>query len=264
MPFKRLKHQEIADEMNDDLSTGAFPQVKKRPPRRVREHPVRVKVLSWSMVALLCALLGFGYVTQLQNSQSSYATLSEDELVRLLDETSTQMDKLEQQKTQLSEQLRSIQAAANKQQEVERIAKENEESSGILSGRLPAEGKGIQITISQTDKHIQASTLFTLIEELRNAGAEVIEFDGVRVVASTSVLDTQNGVSCDGRELDPPYTVKAIGNPSTLQNAVQFAGGVGSQLRVKYGAQVSVQESDTVRIDAIRQASDYKYAKTVE
>lgn len=261
--FKRFRHQEMADEINDDLSTGTFPQVKKRPPR-ARRGSNRAKILTSVLMTLLCALLGFGYVTQLQNSQSSYSTLSEDELVRLLDETSKQIDNLESQKSQLSEQLKSIQSAADKQKEVERVAKENEESSGILSGRLPAQGKGVIITIGQKDKHIPASTMFTLIEELRNAGAEVIEFDNVRVVTSTSLLDTENGLNCSGQNVEPPYVIKAIGDPSSLQNAVQIAGGVGSQLRVKYEAGVSVKQSDDVQIDSVRQSTDYKYAKTVE
>ncbi|NEG96823.1 DUF881 domain-containing protein [Bifidobacterium sp. SMB2] len=262
--FNRLWHQEMADEINDDLSTGMFPQVKKKPAKTVRHESRRGRMLSTILVIVLCALLGFGYATQLRNSQSSYATLSEDELVRLLDETSTQIDSLEQQKTQLSEQLKSIKSAADKQKEVERIAKENEESSGILSGRLAAQGKGVVITVGQRESHIPASMMFTLIEELRNAGAEAMEFNGVRVVTSTSFVDTQSGVSCDGRSLTPPYTIKVIGDPSALQNAVQIAGGVGSQLRVKHGASVSVVQSDSVQVDAVRQPSDYKYAKTVE
>lgn len=264
-PMGKLLHQEMADVINDELSTGAFPQVKKKPPKDISKGQGRhVKALSMLMVVLLCALLGFGYVTQIQNTQSSYNTLSEDELVRLLDETNRQVENLEQQKAQLSEQLESIQSSADKQQELERVAKENEETSGILSGRLPAQGKGVIIIISQKDKHIPASSMFTLIEELRNAGAEVIEFDGVRVVTSTSFLDTENGVSCDGQSLEAPYTIRAIGDPSSLQNAVQIAGGIGSQLRVRYDATVTVTQSDDVQINAIRQTTDYKYAKTIE
>ncbi|MBW3089078.1 DUF881 domain-containing protein [Bifidobacterium sp. 82T24] len=262
--LNRLLHQEMADEINDDVSTGTFPQVKKKPARSIRKGTGRGRILTTLLVIILCALLGFGYVTQIQNSQSSYATLSEDELVRLLDETSAQVDTLEQQKTQLSEQLRSIKSAADKQKEVERVAKENEESSGILSGRLPAEGKGVVITVGQRSGHIPASMMFTLIEELRNAGAEVMEFNGVRVVTSTSFTDTESGVSCSGQSVTPPYTIKAIGDPSALQNAIQIAGGVGSQLRVKHGAAVSVVQSDSVQINAVRQSTDYKYARTVE
>ena len=263
--FSRFRKQEADDEINDGLSTGAFPTVKKKPPKKIRQRDAfGIRMVSWAMVALLCALLGFGYVTQQQNSQSSYATLSEDELVRLLDETNSQINTLEDQKAQLSDQLESIQSDADKQQAVEKVAKQNEETSGILSGRLPAVGEGVVVIVGQGTNHIDAAMMFYLIEELRNAGAEVIEINDVRVVASTSVTDSKNGVVVDGHSLDSPYRIRAIGEPSNLQNAVKFAGGAGSQLRVKYGASVSVEQSDSVKIDSVRQPTEYKYAKTVE
>ena len=99
----------------------------------------------------------------------------------------------------------------------------------ILSGRLAAQGKGVVITISKgTKDRIDAATMFELIEELRNAGAEVMAVNTVRVVTSTYFADTKTGLICDGQELSTPYKVKAIGDPQNLQNAVNIAGGVGS------------------------------------
>ena len=68
----------------------------------------------------------------------------------------------------------------------------------------------------------------------------------------------------DGTAIKPPYVVKAIGNPQELSNAVDIAGGVGAQLQVKYGANVNLEASDNVIIDEVREATQNKYAKTVE
>jgi uncharacterized protein YlxW (UPF0749 family) len=209
-------------------------------------------------------MLGFGYVTQQRNMQSSYASLSETELVRLLDETNTQVSQLESQKLKLESQLQSIQSAADKQKEVERIAKENEVTSGILSGRLPAQGEGVEITITQNSEHVDSSTMFNLLEELRNAGAEVIQIDNVRVVTSTSFVDTDNGLICDGETLSQPYQILAIGDSNALQNAVEIAGGVGARLRAQLKAGVDVEQKDMVKITKVRPTREYKYAKTVE
>lgn len=257
-----LRRQRATDKVNDNTMTGSFPVVRKRPLKMSRS--VGVKVLTSFMVALLCAMLGFGYVTQQRNMQSSYASLSETELVRLLDETNTQVSQLESQKLKLESQLQSIKSAADKQQEVERIAKENEATSGILSGRLPAQGEGVEITITQNSKRVDASTMFNLIEELRNAGAEVIQVDNIRVITSTSFTDTEDSVKCDGVALEHPYKILAIGDSNALQNAVEIAGGVGARLRVQFGASVEVEQKDTVKITQVRKTRDYKYAKTVE
>lgn len=249
---------------SDNTDTGSFPMVRRRPSRSVNVNAKRARMVTSVLVALLCALLGFGYVVQVRNTSSSYESLSEDELVRVLDETSTQVDKLEQRRNELNRQLTSIQSAADKQKEAEKIAEQNAQTSGILSGRLPAEGKGVTILVTQHDTHVDAATMFTLIEELRNAGAEVISFNSVRIVTSSYVKDTKNGLVVDGNQLSSPYTIKAIGNPSDLQNAIQIAGGVGSRLKVTLNATVSVTQTDSVKIDEVRQPQQYQYARTVE
>ena len=55
----------------------------------------------------------------------------------------------------------------------------------------------------------------------------------------------------------------AIGDSDNLQNAVNLAGGVGSRLKVKYGATVSVSPSDKVMIKSTRQAPQYTYAHVI-
>lgn len=43
-----------------------------------------------------------------------------------------------------------------------------------------------------------------------------------------------------------------------------IAGGVGAQLKVKYGAGVDVESSDAIVINQVRDDSQFQYAKTVE
>ncbi len=264
-----LKARNETERRNDDTATGSFPQVRKRGKGKKRLDGTagfRVRASSTILITLMCALLGFGYMTQINSGPSAYETMSEDELVRLINETSTQAQNLEQRKNQLSQQLSSLKAAADQREQAQRIANQNKETSGIISGSLPAQGKGVIVTIGKgADKDIDASTMFTLIEELRNAGAEVISINDVRVVTSTSIwADEDGGLECDGIPLGTPYTVRAIGNPADLQNAVNIAGGVGSRLKVMYGARVTVKQSDNDEINATREPSTNKNAKTVE
>lgn len=258
--------QRRADEANDRTATGSFPKVRRKSGRvDLNRNATRNRILTSVLVAVLCALLGFGYMVQMHNTQSSYESMTEDELRRLFTETSTQVSKLEDRKNELTAQLNSIKEAADKQEQARRVAQQNEQTSGILSGRLPAQGKGITISISENSTTpIDAATMFHLIEELRNAGAEVIEFDGVRVVTSTSFTRGNGGLVCDGQTLSSPYIVKAIGDPSTLQSAIDIAGGVGSSLKLDFNATVTITQSDDVKIESVRQPTAYRYAKTVE
>lgn len=261
----QLHKQQAQDRENDSLQTGSFPVVRKKPKRLFDGRTVQMRLVTSVLILVMCALLGFGYMIQLNNTNATYETLSEDELTRLISETGTQVQNLEQRKAELTSQLESIKAAANKTQEAEKIAKQNEETSGILAGRLPASGKGVSITITQGAKtSVDAATMFKLIEELRNAGAEVMAINDVRVVTSTYIADTPEGLECDGMTLSAPYHVLAIGDPQNLQNAVNIAGGVGSSLKVKYGARVTVTTSDSITIEQTRTPVEYQYAKTVQ
>lgn len=263
--LSKMHSQHAADKENDRMDTGSFPIVRRRPRRRGVTNEVRGHVASSILIVVLCAMLGFGYAIQLNNTTSTYETMSEDELTRLITETSTQVQNLQQRKAELSSQLKSLQEAANKQEEAKRIAKQNEDTSGLLSGRLPAVGEGVVIRVTRgTKEKVDASTMFQLLEELRNAGVEVMAINSVRVVTSTYVADAKGGLLCDGVLLKAPYTVKAIGDSQNLQNAVNIAGGVGSRLKVKFGAQVSVVSSNSVQINEIAQVEQYSYAKTVE
>lgn len=159
------------------------------------------------------------------------------------------MQKLEQRKSELSNQLDSLKDTADKNEKAAEIARQNAESNGILSGRLPVSGEGVVIRISKGSKRdIDASILFTLLEELRNSGAEVIEINDIRVITSTYISDTADGLDCDGTNIKAPFIIRAIGDSDNLQNAVNLAGGVGSRLKVKYGATVSIVPSDKVEI----------------
>ena len=265
---KKILSQQKKDRQNDKLPTGAFPAVRKAKPKKQisgRAQSIRARLLASVLVAALCALLSFGYVIQVNNTDMTYETMTESELTRMLGETNTQVQRLEERRTELSRQLTSLQQAADKEAEANRIAKENEESSGILSGRLPAEGPGIIVHISAgTKAPIDAATMFNLIEELRNGGAEVIAINDVRVVTSTYISEGANGLRCDGKALNAPYIVKAIGEQNNLANAVNMAGGVGSRLTVKFGASVNVETSDDVKITQTQPVTNYKYAKIVE
>lgn len=246
----------------DDLQTGSFPVIKPETPQPTRKISLK-SAIEWLVIIVLCAGLGFGFVVQRQSAQSNYSSLSENELVRLLYETNRQITQLESQRSTLSNQLTSIQQAVDKQRQIQQVAKENEEASGILSGRLAAQGKGISITV-KSGTRIPAAALFNLIEELRNAGAEVIQFNTVRVVTSTSFVDTKTSVSCDGILLQSPYTIRAIGDPDALSNAISIAGGVGSTLRVQYNARVSVEKRSRIVISALAPTKTYSYATPVK
>jgi uncharacterized protein YlxW (UPF0749 family) len=79
------------------------------------------------------------------------------------------------------------------------------------------------------------------------------------VSTSTSFQDRPDGVAVDGTVLTAPYTVLAIGDPATLDTALNIPGGVAAVVRAG-GGQAGVQQTQTVRITATRQVATPSYA----
>ncbi|WP_421788132.1 DUF881 domain-containing protein [Gardnerella sp. DNF01141] len=262
----KMRRQNAHDSESDAIQTGSFPAVRRRVKLSLSGHITYTRIFTGLLMMLLCALLGFAYMIQVNRSNSLlYETMSEEELTRLITETHSQIQSLEMRKSELTGQLDSLKQAVNKQDEARRIAQQNAQANGLISGRLPAVGRGIIIHITAGEKeNIDAATMFQLLEELRNSGVEVMSINDVRIVTSSYISQTKHGLLCDGVMIDPPYIVKAIGDPQNLQNAVNIAGGVGSRLKVKFGSSVSVSVPDEVEITATREPKQYEYAKPVE
>ncbi len=117
------------------------------------------------------------------------------------------------------------------------------------------------ITITDPQRKLKAEDLLDVVEELRGAGAEAIQFGAVRVSSQTAFIDTSNGIEADGTRITAPYVVLAIGDPQTLDTAMQIPGGVRATARAAGGDAV-VSEQQTVTIDALRTLPTPSYAKT--
>jgi uncharacterized protein YlxW (UPF0749 family) len=126
-------------------------------------------------------------------------------------------------------------------------------SYGILAGTLPATGPGIELFIDDPGKRVRASVLLDTMQELRDAGAEVIQVNDVRAGVDSYFLDApgRSGIDMDGRHLEPPYRLLVIGDPHTLSTALNIPGGVLKTLR-NSGANGLITQREKVAIHAVR------------
>ncbi len=213
-----------------------------------------------AIVAVLCAMLGFAVVTQVRSTrQNDLSSLRQDDLVRLLDGVTRQADLLEQEATKLRGQQTELESGTDKNKVAQQNAEARASTQGILAGRLPAEGPGIELAVYSPSGTIKASTLFNILEELRNAGAEAIQLGERRITASSYIVDTAGGVIVDGTVLTAPYTYLAIGDTQKISLALEIPGGALATVRA-LGGSTSLTPSTKVTIDATRAPSAPQYA----
>ncbi|MEV6118624.1 DUF881 domain-containing protein [Streptomyces sp. NPDC052109] len=216
------------------------------------------------IVALLLFGLGFGLAVQVASNSDSDSALRgarQEDLVRILDELDSRTQRLEDEKQGLEKQRQELQSSSDQAAEARRQTAEKERQLGILAGTVAAQGPGITMTVEDTKGTVKADMLLDAIQELRAAGAEAIQVNGVRVVAGTYFADSGNGVSVDGNKINAPYRFKVIGKPQDLEPALNIPGGVVQTLE-KEQATVTVDQSDKIVVDALRQAKRPDYARS--
>ncbi|MBT0772472.1 DUF881 domain-containing protein [Kineosporia sp. J2-2] len=270
-PRKPVAEEEVAPEeavpepepqKTEDDETGA----PAAPVASSSSSTVRKRLTRLTRVQLLAALLlgalGFGLVVQARQTQSGdLSSLSQSELVRVLDDVSRQGERLDAETKDLEATQNELRSGTDSAAAAEKATRERLAVLGILAGTDPAQGPGVTITIQDPQALVDAATILDTVQELRDAGAEAVQFGQVRVVASTSFTASSTGgaVITDGVEQSPPYRLVAIGDPATMESALNIPGGVLETLH-QVGASGTVQRSKDLTVSAVRQVSSPTYA----
>jgi uncharacterized protein YlxW (UPF0749 family) len=261
----RHEGAEPADAEDAPVPEDAEPTGPTEPTEQTAAAPVRRSNhrRAGALIGLLLALLGFGIAVQVRSNSSSDSLSSarDDDLIRILDDQNSRADRLRQQIAALQTTEQQLQASGNRDSVALAQAQQQEQSLRILLGTLAATGPGVTISLTDPQHQLKAEDLLDVIEELRGAGAEAIQFGPVRVSTETAFVDTASGVEVDGTRITAPYTVLAIGDPQTLDTAMQIPGGVRATARAAGGDAV-VTEQQTVTISALRPVTSPSYAKT--
>ncbi|MDO5729153.1 MAG: DUF881 domain-containing protein [Actinomycetaceae bacterium] len=213
------------------------------------------------VIGLLCLALGFALVTQMKLKRSDpLESLSEDELVTLLDQLTTSENQLRSERNELNAQIQKLQSSQSQAEAAREAAERDRMQAQILGGTTPVHGPGLTMTVLEGENGVRPQTFVTVIGELRNAGAEAIDLNGERITASTYVVRDRNGeLLISGERVQSPYVWTIIGDADTIQAALEIARGATSQLRAS-GATVTFERSEFVAIDSIAQPMEYEYA----
>jgi uncharacterized protein YlxW (UPF0749 family) len=245
------------DERLDDVQADEPTDTEAKPAAK----PTRPHARAGVLIGALTALLGFAIAVQVRSNSSSdsLSNAREDDLIRILDDQNARADRLNRQIADLQTTLDELQRSGNSDAVAQQQAQRELESLQVLLGTVPAGGPGVTVQISDPQRKLKAEDLLDVVEELRGAGAESIQFGPVRVTTATSFVDASDGVHVDGQALTAPYRVLAIGEPKTLDTALNIPGGVAATAR-NAGGDAQIVEQQQVDITARSTVPSPKYA----
>ena len=240
---------------------------------RPRRRPVDL------LVASLLALLGFAVAIQVRSTQDGPALVGarQEDLVQILDELANRNDRLRAEIDDLVDTRERLTSGTDSTEAALEEAQRRAEVLGILAGTVPAQGPGIHLVLEDPDRVLGADVLLDALQEMRDAGAEAVQLEGpvgsggdptagtksVRVVASTSFQDGEDGIVVDGVQLRPPYRFVVVGEPQTLASALRIPGGVVASVEQRGGA-AEVTEQEQVLVDALRPLDQPQYARPAD
>jgi len=229
------------------------------PPARTESggHPFRVVGL------VLLVLLGFALAVSVRTNRgpAGLATARQEDLVRILDDLDSRANRLRSQVSDLQESRNRLSGAEGDQAALDE-ARQRAQQLGILAGTVAAQGPGIVLTINDPNRQIRSEVLVDTIQELRDAGAEVIDLNGVRLGVDSYVVDTSDGgLTVDGKPLSAPYTFTSLGDSETQAAALQIPGGIVDSVAQRPGAKATIRSESHLEVRSLRPLPTRKYAR---
>lgn len=148
----------------------------------------------------------------------------------------------------------------------------------ILAGLVPVKGPGVEVTLEDSPRTpgptddpyyflIHDLDIQAFVNELWAAGAEAVAVNDQRLATSSSVRCVGPAVLVNATRLTPPYTIRAIGDPRTLETALKMPGGVINNMenQVKAGVRITIRPSDEpLLLPDFKGAAAFRYLRAAD
>lgn len=216
-------------------------------------------------LALVCAVLGFMLAVQFRTTQDIRSSVP----FQRVEDLSQRLSLAEKERDILLKQLHELRENPG----LESATKEGE-NIRMGAGVVALEGTGLVITVDDSKRLSKAGDnpnlylihdedILKLINELWAAGAEAISINDQRLIATSEIRCAGPTLSVNNTRYSPPYEIRVIGEPQTLENALKMRGGVIETLQF-WGIQVTVKKQDIVQVAPYKGTFRFEYAKPVK
>lgn len=194
--------------------------------KKIRENTSGPRSRHSFTIALVTAIFGLLLSATLSGNDEAelFENTSEADLIVLLDSLQQRLSRLQAEEYELST-TRSEILAGDEDQALART-KEQLFVMNVLNGTVPVQGPGLEVRI-HSDGEIGYELLLSVMQELRDSGAEAIELNGYRINGKSYLGQSKTGaITLNGKKIVPTFVFKVIGDSSLMQTALSIPGGV--------------------------------------
>jgi len=228
------------------------------------------------MVAVVMAALGFLIVAQIRagrsfRTQVQVPTRNVYALATLLREEREARLALETQVTDVRRKLEAYERTASEGRSLAEAMGRELETLRIALGLKAMRGPGIVVRVADPKTQPKGSNpivvsyqdIVAVVNELWAAGAEAIAVNGQRLTATTGLSQVGGSVVVNLQRLTGPFDVVAIGDPATLDGALNIRGGLLDGLRA-LGLTITITRRDTLTVPAYKGSFTFEHATPVQ
>ena len=202
------------------------------------------------VIAGVTLILGILVVGQLRGQAGvpGLAGLSAQEMGVLIANLNARNESLRNEIATLERQATDLTAARNSGEGAVEQLRSDLSRIRAWSGLTGLTGSGVTITVRGL---IGGDGVEDLVNELRNAGAEAISVEDIRLVPGIVVAVPPGRLSIENTALGEVFTIRAIGSSQILTGTLTRGGGVIAQLATTYpDAQITVTPGEAVAVPA--------------
>ncbi len=216
-------------------------------------------------IAFVCVVLGIMLAVQFRTTEDIRSTIP----FQRVEDLSARLIQTEKERDALLKQLHELRQTSGLE-----TATHEAELIKMGAGVVALQGPGVSITIDDSKRPakmgenqnlylIHDDDILKVINELWAAGAEAISINDQRLIASSEIRCAGPTLSVNNTRYSPPYEVKALGEPSTLENALRMRGGVVETLQF-WGIQITIKKQDNIMVPAFKGAFRFEYSTPVK
>jgi uncharacterized protein YlxW (UPF0749 family) len=220
----------------------------------------RLAQVSLFAVALIIGMLLVGQLRS-QARPIELSSLSAQELSTLIASLSSLNVQLSDGLADLREQIRNYERAEIQGRSTLELTEEDLDRLTAFGGLRGVTGQGIVIDI---DGSFDPTAVNDLIYELRNAGAEAIAVDDIRITASSVAVLGTGSIEIDGVPVGGSFSISAIGSPDGLRAAIERPGGILTLLQQSIDAVFRVEAVTNLEIPGTERDLTPQVARPVE
>jgi uncharacterized protein YlxW (UPF0749 family) len=190
-------------------------------------------------VVTLCT--GFLVATSIETTKLTRKERMNDQLFQQILSEKEQNQKLENQLIDLQRQVGKVEEAMAERKSEAADTLSQLEAARMLAGVVPVEGPGIVVSMQDsqsaassadvTNYIVHEQDVRLVVNELKAAGAEAMSINGQRLVSNSSIRCVGPTIIVNGIKSAAPFVITAIGDPDTLEGALNMPGGVLQSLQ---------------------------------